>query len=228
MTVSASEPPQRIRGWWRSTLARFYESLTCDDAVRPADLIFVMAGRMERKIYGLELYRAGIAPKLVLSVGRFEVSKMRKLNVEGLDELLRLREETALEERHFFVKVDSAGTRSERARLRHRNTFGEALALRRILEAESARRVIVVSTDVHLRRVALAMHKACETMGTEFRYCAVPPQLAFFSKETWWSSSTTRRFVTNEMAKWLAYRLILSLPEWAIRWIMRFRDDSKM
>ena len=63
----------------KSALARLYESVICNDAPMPADLIFVMAGRMERKIYGLELYRAGIAPKLVLSIGRYEVSKMRSL-----------------------------------------------------------------------------------------------------------------------------------------------------
>src|ERR1035438_7158796 len=61
-----------------SACFRFYESLTRNDSVQPVDLIFVMAGRMERKHYGLELYRAGVAPQLVLSVGRFEVSKVRR------------------------------------------------------------------------------------------------------------------------------------------------------
>src|SRR5919109_622555 len=93
------------RSAWRSALAKLYESLTRDDAVRPADLIYVMAGRMERKIYGLELYRAGISPKLVLSVGRFEVSKMRGLNVEGWDELRLLHQRTPPRERHFFLKL---------------------------------------------------------------------------------------------------------------------------
>ena len=38
---------------------------------------------MERKVYGLELFRAGVSPKLVLSIGRFEVSIMRNLNLRA-------------------------------------------------------------------------------------------------------------------------------------------------
>ena len=53
-----------------------YERLTRNDDPAPADLIFVLAGKMERKRYGLELYRARSAKRLILSVGRFEVSKL--------------------------------------------------------------------------------------------------------------------------------------------------------
>lgn len=42
----------------------------------PAHLIYATAGKMERKDYGLELYQVGLLPRLVLGVGRFEVSKM--------------------------------------------------------------------------------------------------------------------------------------------------------
>src|SRR5690348_8660612 len=121
---------KRVRGWWRSALARLYESLIRDDAVRPADLIFVMAGRMERKIYGLELYRAGISPKLVLSVGRFEVSKMRGLNLEGWDELRLLHQGTPPDERHFFLTLDASGFQAAKAMLPQWSTYGECLALR--------------------------------------------------------------------------------------------------
>ncbi len=58
-----------------------YNRLTKKDALAPADLIFVLAGKMERKHYGLELYRAGFAKQLLLSVGRFEVSKMSGLSI---------------------------------------------------------------------------------------------------------------------------------------------------
>src|ERR1035438_4258492 len=80
--------------WRDSACVWFYESLTRNDSVQPVDLIFVMAGRMERKHYGLELYRAGLAPRLVLSVGRFEVSKMSQLGLECVDQLKSLRDDT--------------------------------------------------------------------------------------------------------------------------------------
>jgi len=217
----------RIALWWHSALLRLYESLTRDDEVRPADLIFVMAGRMERKHYGLQLFRDGVSPELVLSVGRFEVSKMRNMDLGGLDKLVRLRERTPLNERHFFVKVDSSGVRIEKARLPQWNTYGEAWALRHFLEIEKARRVIVVSTDVHLRRVALTLAKVCRGMPVEFLYCPVPRHLVSFSKEGWWVRPDARRFVIHEMIKLAGYRLILSMPAWAARWTMRLKDDSK-
>src|ERR1035441_3224688 len=78
----AKRNPETDASWWHSCLHRLYRCLTWNDSVEAVDLIFVMAGRMERKQYGLELYRAGIAPRLILSVGRFEVSKMSRLRSE--------------------------------------------------------------------------------------------------------------------------------------------------
>src|SRR6266702_4009592 len=93
---------EKNTSWWHSCLNTLYQSLTWNDSVESAELIFVMAGRMQRKQYGLELYRAGIAPRLVLSVGRFEVSKMCRLDLEDFHELVALRERTQPDERHFF------------------------------------------------------------------------------------------------------------------------------
>ena len=63
-------------------------------SVKPVDLIFVMAGKIGRKHYGIELFRAGVAPRLVLSIERFEVSKMGQFGLEGFDELIALRDRT--------------------------------------------------------------------------------------------------------------------------------------
>src|SRR5258708_1146722 len=104
-------------GWRRSVLLWLFEGLTRSDSVQPVDLIFVMAGQMERKPYGLELYRAGLAPQLVLSTGRFEVSRMRTLGLERNDELIALRDRIQPHERHFFVTLDAAGVHIEQLTL---------------------------------------------------------------------------------------------------------------
>ena len=49
------------------------------DSPTPADVIFVLAGRHERKRHGLQLFRDGLATRLILSLGRFEVRKMGSL-----------------------------------------------------------------------------------------------------------------------------------------------------
>jgi hypothetical protein len=214
---------RNFSSWWHSSLLRIYTSLTCDDAVQSADLIFVMAGRMERKQYGLELYRSGVSPKLVLSVGRFEVSRFAKLDVECVDELIALRDQTPPDERHFFVKLDTSGVRIEKAALPRWNTYGEAVGLQRLLEKESVRRVIIISTDVHLRRVALAIAKVFRGVPVQFLYCPVPYRLTRFSKEDWWSRPKDRRFVVKEMTKLAGYRMILFTPRRVVSWIMRLK-----
>jgi uncharacterized SAM-binding protein YcdF (DUF218 family) len=215
---------KRSRKLWSSFLLRLYATLTRNDAVQPSDLIFVMAGRMERKHYGLELARAGVAPHLVLSVGRFEVSKMHTLALQGTEDLIALRKRTSPDERHFFVKVNALGVNIDRVILPKWSTYGEALALRQFLEREKARRVIVISTDVHLRRIALTFGKVFQNTPVEFRYCPVPGRFGFLDKEEWWTRPEDRRFVMAEMLKLIGYRIIFLTPAWAVRRLMRLKD----
>lgn len=209
------------RRWRDSAFLKFYESLTLNDAVQPVDLIFVIAGRMERKHYGLELYRAGLAPCLVLSVGRFEVSKMLQLDLECFDELKALRDQTPPSERNFFVTLDVSGFRIETAKLLRCSTYGEALAFRRLLEREGGQRVMVVSTDVHLRRVAFTFSKVFRATPVQFLYCPVPTRAGLMAKNNWWKRPADRWFVINEMAKLAFYWAALSAPGWAARRLMR-------
>ncbi len=189
--------------------------LTRADSVEPADLLFVMAGRMDRKPYGLELYRAGVAPRLILSVGRFEVRKMAQLNLEGMNALVELRDKTPLAERHFFVTLDAAGTHIDQVHTPRISTYGEALALRQFLQLHPARKVIVISTGVHLRRVALTFAHVFRNVPIAFRYCPVPPRFEQAQKNRW--------FVVKEMMKLAGYAVILSTPAWAVRRLMRLK-----
>lgn len=213
-----------LRNLARATLIRTYEKLTVNDAPAAADVIFVLAGRMERKGYGLELFRAAVAPRLVLSVGRFEVSKLSILSPEKLDELKALRDRAAPGERHFFITLDESGTHIEKSVLPRWSTFGEALAFRRFWEREKAPRVLVVSTDIHLRRVALTFAKVFGSAPVQFRYCPVPPSPGALQKWNWWAGREDRRFVAQELIKLVGYRSILLTPAWAIRRLMRLKN----
>ena len=212
--------------WWHAVLLKVYESLTRRDVAAPADLIFVMAGRMERKCYGLELYRASLAPQLVLSVGRFEVSKMHKVGLANalVEELIALRDKTQPDERHFFVKLDPSGISIEKRILPRWNTYGEILGLKHFLEAGTVRRVMVVSTDVHLRRVALTCARVFRSAPVEFLYCPTPSRFGSLRKDGWWTRPDDRRFVIKEMMKLAGYGVILSMPASASRRLMRLKD----
>jgi hypothetical protein len=152
----------------RWSLETHYAGLTRVDSVQPVDLIFVMAGRMNRKRYGLELYRQGVTPKLVLSVRRFEVSKMLPTEFAFVDELAALRSVTPPNQRHFFVSLDRFGTRVESASVPQWNTYGEVVGLMRQLEREHAAKVMVVSTAIHSRRVAHTIRQVLAAPSTSY------------------------------------------------------------
>jgi hypothetical protein len=204
-------------------MRRLYDSLIRNDAVLPVDLIFVMAGRIDRKQYGLELFRSGIAPRLVLSVGRFEVSKLSMLRLDWLNDLIGLRDQTPPDERHFFVTLGVAGARIEKANLPRWNTYGEILGLRRFLEREPTRRIMIVSTDIHLNRVSVAVEKLCQGMGVEFRFCPVPETPTSPSRQNWWHRANDRRFVGSELLKLVGYRIIVSMPRAVSSRLMRLK-----
>jgi hypothetical protein len=187
------------------------------------DLIFVLAGRLERKAYGLELYRAGAAPRLLLSVGRFEVSKMPAVNFEGAAELIAERDRTAPGERHFFCELDACGAHIENVKLRRWNTYGEILGLRAYLGRDMPRSVMIVSTDVHLRRVALAFERVFRGAPVEALYCPVPARNSSVRKERWWERPADRKSVLKEVVKLAGYRAILRMPDWAIERAMRLK-----
>ena len=205
-------------------LLKLYRRLTRDDQAKPVDLIFVMAGRIARKHYGIELFRAGLAPLLVLSTERFEVSKMSTFGLEGFDELIALRDQTPPADRYFYWKITASGGRIEKRKLPRCNTYGEALGLRQFLEEEKAQTVMVVSTAVHLRRVALTFAKVFRNLPVEFIYCPVPSRLDGLNSHRWWTRPADRRYVLQETMKLAGYRTILSLPEWAIRLLMPLKD----
>jgi uncharacterized SAM-binding protein YcdF (DUF218 family) len=190
-----------------------YRILSRHDPPSRADLIFVLAGKMDRKQYGLELYRAGLAPRLLLSIGRFEVSRMPQLAVDFAAELISRRDRTAPHERHFFCEIDSSGTRISSPDLRRWSTYGEALGLRDYLVGRPATRVLVVSTDIHLRRVALTFEHVFRGSATQFRYCPAPASLG----------SASLSYVISEAVKLVGYRIILMMPEFLIRRFMRLR-----
>jgi hypothetical protein len=181
-----------------------------------------MAGKPERKQYGLELYRAGVAPILVLSIARFEVSKLSSLCMDGSDILIALRDQTFPSERHFFWQADGTGIYVEKVALPVWNTYGEVVGFRQYLARKhiQVRKVLVVSTDIHLRRVASTMAKVFGD-SIEFVYCAVPPSLTTLKESDWWMRKRDRWFVLTELSKLLGYRLILLLPRSAVQMCMR-------
>jgi len=171
-----------------------------EDPPKPSDVIFVLAGRPERKVYGLQLFHQGIAPRLILSVGRFEVRKMDHLGFQHLN-LRELTSRLPPGERHFFI--DIAGD-SQRVIVRSdagKGTEAELMSLSRYLEPDRVSSLLLVSTSVHLGRVRHYCERTALLSNKRISYVPVPEDLSSFKKAGWWKHRDHWSYVLSECAK---------------------------
>ena len=123
----------------------------------PADAIFVFAGRDARKHRGIELWRGGLADRLLLSVGRFEWRRVANLELPDDGGLVDKVESTPPQERHFFIDVRASGASCERVARGRLGTMSEARALAQWIARERVESVLVVSSRAHLPRATFAI-----------------------------------------------------------------------
>lgn len=139
-----------------------------------ADLIFVLAGRENRKVHGLRLYREGWAPRLLLSVGRFEIRRFANQDLPQRVDLLKLAAPIDPPKRHFFVCISEEGIAVERTPVGTWGTLSEIQALRRWLDRhERIRRLIVISSWYHLPRVKLCCRELLG-LGLTCEFLSIP------------------------------------------------------
>lgn len=186
--------------------------LALDDLPSQSDLIFVLAGRPERKAYGLQLFQQGIAPRLVLSVGRFEVRRMDAFGFQDLNMREMVKHMTP-KDRHFFVEISDGSRTVTPARIKRVGTFGELAALATYFGERQIKTLTVISTSVHLRRVRLCCRKISALRRLNISYVPVPEGLSSFQRGAWWKKLDQWSYIGSEYLKLLAYQL-------------RFRDEQ--
>ena len=79
-----------------------------------ADLIFVLAGLEARKAFGLRLLNRQLAPRILLSVGRFEIRKLPRLSLPAPINLLEIAATIPPVLRHYFVWFEGGEALAER------------------------------------------------------------------------------------------------------------------
>ncbi len=184
----------------RSGIAQsVYDYLDVGKSPRPADCIFVLAGKQERKTYGIKMWRFGYAPQLVLSIGRFEWRKYGELGLESDGGLDDQKERIPPKKRHFFVRLDRQDTVCTPIRKGFFGTRTEAREFARYSRDLSIRSLLIVSSPVHLRRVALVFRRAFRKSGIQLTFVAMPEKPDF-------NSSPARSETWSEIRKYLLYR----------------------
>jgi uncharacterized SAM-binding protein YcdF (DUF218 family) len=157
----------RLRAW-----------LSPADAPRSADLIFVLAGRVYRKDYALELFRQGLAPRILFSVGRFEIRRFSKMALSAPLDLLKLAQEVPPPQRHYFAFLEGKQVETQHVLPRRFGTLTEIDALARWLSKRpEIGSVLIVSSGTHLRRIRMCCRSLLNA-NIRLAFLAAPPTLS--------------------------------------------------
>ena len=174
--------------------------LAREDPLAEADAIFVLAGTLiERPLEAADLYAAGYAPRIVVTRATAE-------EATGVVEQRGVRVPDALDlTKDILLQLGVPPEALITPQRIHDNTGEEAQTLRTLATTHGWRRVLVVSSKYHLRRVRVACRRALRDTGVEIvmrgsRYDPSQP-------DQWWSRRSDIRWVASELPKLMAYGL---------------------
>jgi uncharacterized SAM-binding protein YcdF (DUF218 family) len=166
-----------------------------------SDILVVLGGSStyeERAEYAAQLFREGLAPKVVLT-----------------DDGQRGGWSQEQQRNPFFVEraaavLERAGVPAERIetlRPTTSSTYEEALLLRDYAAAHSLRSLLVVTSGYHSRRARWTLERVFRGSPVEVTLAAVPPGRQTPSPASWWLSPTGWRMVALEYLKLAYYRV---------------------
>jgi len=174
--------------------------MAAEDPLQRADAIFVFAGtRVERPMEAYDLYRAGYAPRVVVTRAVDEqASELARDKGVHIATDLELNREVL----RGLGLPESALIVPDRV---HDNTAMEAQTLRALVIRYHWHRVILVSSKYHLRRVLVAARRELKGTGVELirrgsRYDASTP-------DRWWRRRSDIRWLLSEVPKLVAYEV---------------------
>jgi uncharacterized SAM-binding protein YcdF (DUF218 family) len=169
-----------------------------EDPLQKADAIFVLAGTVaDRPLEAADLYKAGYAPKILVTRDKPEYGAQI-----AAERGAPLPDNSELNRRMLLALgvPDSALIVPDRI---HDNTAQEAATLREVARRNGWRRVIVVSSKYHLRRVSLALHR--ELRGTNVQIIRHGTAYDVAAPDRWWTRRYDIRWLLSELPKLLAY-----------------------
>ncbi len=189
-----------------------FDWLARADSPAHADAIFVLAGHKSRKVYAIRLLEQGMAPRLLLSVGRFEIRRFPELGLPQTIDLLEMAQSIPPPQRHFFVLFENEQFTLQRIRVRTLGTLSEIDALADWLGAHPGiSSLLVVSSGSHLRRLRICC-RALLPRKLKTSFLATPAEDATPNRQNWRSDASPRKELLSECIK-IAFYCIL-LPWW--------------
>jgi uncharacterized SAM-binding protein YcdF (DUF218 family) len=191
-------------------LPRLHAWLSSADHARPADLIFVLAGHVSRKEYALQLFREGFSPRLLFSVGRFEIRRFSKMALPIQLDLLKVAQDMPPPRRHFFVLFQGKECQVKHVQPRRFGTLTEITSLARWLCANpEVQSLILISNETHLRRIRMCC-QALLPRHVELALLTVPNSFSDSADQHSFAIQSTSSDLL-EFLKVLVYRVLLTL-----------------
>jgi uncharacterized SAM-binding protein YcdF (DUF218 family) len=175
------------------------EWLVSSDAPEPADLIVVLGGDFwgGRVVEAADLGLQGFAPHVMISGPNYLANRVAfpegDLAIEFLVEKGY--------PRSLFWSFSHSAT----------STIDEAKVLAREFKRLKIRRLLVVTSNYHSRRVSLVFHALLPY--SRIRVIGVPEE--FFQPKSWWETGASRKLVQSEWSK-----IIGTI---ALSWILRLQ-----
>lgn len=170
----------KLFGGW---LERLRNGLVQADELQKADLIFVLAGHRNRKVYGARLFRDLWAPSVVMSTGDppyiakvllHEVPKSVLPNAQIWSQIEQAARLPSPRDEQFFACLTAAGWSVEPIRVEWLGTLSEIKALARWLQrCPATRSLLIVSAGTHLKRLRMCCRRLLPK-DCKIRFIAVP------------------------------------------------------
>jgi len=195
-------------------LKMLFDWLTYADSPVQSDAIFVLAGHKNRKVLAIQLLGQGTAPRILFSVGRFEIRRFPELGLPQTVDLLQLAQTIPPPQRHFFVLFEGQQFTVQRIPVRALGTLSEIDALADWLaEHPEISSLLIVSNGAHLRRLRICCHILLpHKIRTNF--LAVPEEKATPNQRDWSTEALRGKRVLSEFVKIVCYSVFL--PFWKL------------
>lgn len=178
-------------------LGRF---MAAEDPLQKADAIFVFSGtRVERPLEAYDLYRAGYAPRIVVTRAVAEQA-MSFVEEKGV----RIASDFDLN-RTVLLQLGVPESALITPMRIHDNTAEEAETLHELVQRYHWQTIILVSSKYHLRRVALATRR--ELAGTGVTLIRRGSRYDTSTPDRWWHRRADIRWLMSEVPKLFAYEL---------------------
>jgi len=169
--------------------------LMAEDAPQPSEAVFIFSGEaVARGNRGAELLLADFAPQAICTGELIhDALAAAHLHLAECD----LTAQVMLE----------AGVPPESVRVVHHgtSTFEEVEWIAQYCQQQGLRRIILVSSRFHCRRIQWLADQLLRPQGIEVLVCGAPT--ALFDEERWWQSEYGLIGLNNEYVKLLYYRL---------------------